>query len=291
MNGYRARRMIELIENRETVSWDDHQAFQMDVKCLPGLELVSRLAGITDPDAAVQLALRLLGEWDGWLKPESTGGALYEVVRYTLVRNLLEPGLGDELTTRLMGKGFHPLLNHSSEFYGHDTVVLLRLLSQPDSWWVKQAGGHDVLISRSLSQAVAWLRDTLGQDETQWQWGKIHRVNFEHALSLQKPFDQVFDRGPFPVGGDTDTPLQTAMHAANPYDNRAWSPSFRQIVDMGDLSRSLTIVPPGQSGHLSSPHYDDLIQPWLEGSYYPMLWTRAQVEAQAVAILRLEREN
>ncbi len=291
MNGYRARRLIELFESRDTVSWDDHQAFQMDVKCLPGLELVSRLAGITDPDAAVQLALRLLGEWDGWLKPESTGGALYEVVRYTLVRNLLEPGLGDELTTRLMGKGFHPLLNHSSEFYGHDTVVLLRLLSQPDSWWVKQAGGHDVLISRSLSQAVAWLRDTLGQDETQWQWGKIHRVNFEHALSLQKPFDQVFDRGPFPVGGDTDTPLQTAMHAANPYDNRAWSPSFRQIVDMGDLSRSLTIVPPGQSGHLSSPHYDDLIQPWLEGSYYPMLWTRAQVEAQAVAILRLEREN
>jgi penicillin amidase len=114
-------------------------------------------------------------------------------------------------------------------------------------------------------------------------------VNFEHALSLQKPFDQVFDRGPFAIGGDTDTPLQTAMHAADPYDNRAWSPSFRQIVDMGDLSRSLIVVPPGQSGQLASSHYDDLIEPWLEGEYYPMLWTRAQVEAQSVEKLRLEK--
>jgi penicillin amidase len=60
---------------------------------------------------------------------------------------------------------------------------------------------------------------------------------------------------------------------------------------MGDLSRSLTVVPPGQSGHLVSPHYDDLIEPWLEGSYYPMLWTRAQVESQAEAVLRLERKE
>jgi penicillin amidase len=113
-------------------------------------------------------------------------------------------------------------------------------------------------------------------------------VTFAHSLSLQKPFDQVFDRGPFPIGGDTDTPCQTAISPDEPYDNTSYAPSFRQIVDLGDLSRSVAVNPPGQSGHLSSPHYDDLIEPWLKGDYYPLLWTREQVEQEAQSRLVLE---
>lgn len=291
MNGYRAQRLEELIESRDKLSIEHHKRFHMDVKCLAGLEFVTRLDGVTDPDLDVQLALRLLREWDGDLDQTTVGGTVYEVSRFILIRNILEPGLGEDLTNRLMGKGFHPLLNHSNEFYGHDSVIMLRLLDNPDSWWVREAGGHDVVLSKSLKQAIAWLRENLGTDESEWQWGKIHRVNFEHPLSLQKPFDQVFDRGPFPIGGDTDTPLQTAILAESPYDNKAWSPSFRQIVDMGDLSQSLTIVPPGQSGHLASPHYDDLVRDWLEGRYHPMLWTREQVEAESEGVLVLKPEG
>jgi len=71
---------------------------------------------------------------------------------------------------------------------------------------------------------------------------------------------------------------------------KAWAPSYRQIVDMGDLSRSVIGVPPGQSGQLGSPHYDDLIEPWLKGEYHPMLWTREQVEREAEGRLRLKPE-
>jgi len=288
MNGYRARRLTDLIESHEKLSLQDHADFHMDVKCLPGLELVTLLENVTDPETDVQLALGLLRDWDGFLTPESIGGTVYEVVRYAMVRNLLDPGLGEELSHKLMGRGFHPLLMHSNEFFGNDTVVLFRLLNTPDSWWVRQAGGRDIVISKSLKQAVGWLRDHLGPDEKQWQWGLIHRISFEHPMGLQKPLDQVFNRGSFPIGGDTDTPCQTAMHAHDPYENRAWSPSFRQIVNMGDLSQSLVITPPGQSGQLANPHYDDLAQPWLEGEYHPMLWTREQVhaEAQGKLILR-----
>jgi len=281
MNGYRARRLKELIEGRGKLSMQDHQEFHMDVKCLPALALVACLEGIDAPDPDVQTALKLLREWDGFLSPESVPGTLYEVIRYALVRNLLEPGLGPELSSRLMGEGFHPLLMHSNEFYGQDTVILLRLLDNPDSWWVQHAGGRGPIITRSIKQALEWLRETLGPEQAAWAWGSIHQVNFEHALGLQKPLDQVFNRGAFPIGGDTDTPCQTAMLPHSPYDNRAWSPSFRQIVDMGDLSRSVVIVPPGQSGNIASPHYDDLIHPWLEGEYHPMLWTRSQVEEAA----------
>ena len=280
MNGYRAVRLSELIESVEKLSLLDHQNFHMDVKSIPGLELVARLAEINDPDPDVQLALKWLRDWDGFLTPESVGGMLYQILRYTLVRSILDPGLGPELSQRYMGAGFHPLLMNANEFFGHDTVVLLRLLDSPDSWWMQAAGGRDTVIVASLKQSIAWLRENLGDDPASWRWGRIHQVNFEHPLGLQKPLDKVFNRGPFPIGGDTDTPCQTAMLPDDPYNNKAWSPTFRQVVDMGDFSRSVTIHPPGQSGQIASKHYDDLIDPWLKGQYFPMLWTREQVDAE-----------
>jgi len=164
MNGYRARRLQGLFEAHPTLSMGDHLAFQMDLVCLPGLELVSRLEGFTTDDEDVALALKLLSKWDGVLAVDSVGGTVFEVARYRMVRDLLEPGLGEELARRVMGEGFHPLLAPSNEFYGHDTVTLLRLLDSPDSWWVQEAGGRDALIESSLKETIAWLRATIGPD-------------------------------------------------------------------------------------------------------------------------------
>jgi penicillin amidase len=280
MNGYRARRIEAMFAGKDRLGVDDFIKVHKDTTCLPGIQLVNRLEKFASQDADVNQGLYLLLGWDGDLTVDSVGGCIYEVLRYALVRNLVKAGLGDELTVLWMGKGFHPLLKTANEFYGHDTVTLLRLLEQPDSWWVEQTGGFDALVETSLKQTVLWLKEYLGPDSYGWQWGKLHHVAFPHPLGLQKPLDKVFNRGGLPIGGDTDTPCQTAYKAEDPYDNNAWAPSFRQIVDLGNLERSLVITPPGQSGHLASPHYDDLIAPWLEGEYHPMLWSRPQVEKE-----------
>jgi len=288
MNGYRACRLEAVLAREEVLSLNDMRALQLDFNCIPGRELVGLLEGLATSDPDVQLALDRLRAWDGNLSADSVGGAFYEVTRYTLVRLLLEPSLGGDLVARLQGKGPHPVLLDASELYGHDTIALLRMLQDPDSWWVRQAGGREAILTEGLKHAVQWLRAELGPDVDGWQWGKIHGAVFSHALGLQKPLDQVFSRGPFPIGGDTDTPCQTAMQPDDPYDVKAWAPSFRQIVDLGDLGRSLTITPPGQSGHLGSPHYDDLIAPWLKGEYHPMLWTREEVIGGAESRLVLK---
>ncbi len=288
MNGYRARRIQDYFESKGKLAPEDFRAMHIDTTCLPGREFIACLDGFESDDADVRLALEILRRWDGKLTPDSTGGIVYEVCRYALVRLLFDGPLGRDLTFRFLGQGFNPVLLASNEFYGHDTVVLLRLLKDPDSWWVQQAGGRETLIGHGLKQAVEWLRSNLGEDPKGWEWGKIHRAVFPHPMGLQKPLDQVFNNGPVPIGGDTDTPCQTAMHPDRPYDNYAWAPSFRQIVDMGDLSKSQVIVPPGQSGQLGSPHYNDMVEPWLAGEYLPMLWTREQVEKHQHRILVLE---
>jgi penicillin amidase len=287
MNGYRARRISEVLGKSNRLTPEDFRELQMDCTCIPGIEFAQKVAGLKTQDADARLSLELLRAWDGVLGPDSVGGAVYEVARLAVVRNLFQPALGEDLTNRLLGKTFNPLLLPAHEFYGHDTVVMLRMLDDPASWWVAKAGGRQVLLERSLKQAAAWLRDSFGRDPSTWQWGRLHRAVLPHALGLQKPLDEVFNRGPLPIGGDTDTVLQTAHSAEDPYDNKLWSPSYRQIVDMADLTRSLVIHPPGQSGQLGSRHYDDLLLPWLRGEYHPMLWTREQVLLEAEGTLTL----
>ena len=288
MNGYRARRIVEVFESKGRLSLDDMRALQLDFRCLPGLEFAQCVRELQsdDPDAA--LALDLLRQWDGQLTVDTIGGTIYEVARYTLVRNVFEAALSKSLTDQIMGKSFHPVLMTASEFYGHDTVTILRLLDNPQSWWMQRAGGREAVLTRSLKQTIEWLRDTLGSDQNQWQWGKLHRAAFPHAMALQKPLDMVFNRGPYPIGGDTDTVCQVAMLPDDPYDNKAWAPTYRQIVDLGDLSRSQWIYAPGQSGQVGHRHYDDLIDPWRKGETIPMLWTREQVEGAAEGTLTLK---
>jgi penicillin amidase len=288
MNGYRARRLVEVLESKDSFSIDDMRTLQLDFCCLPGVEFAQRAGDLQSDDPDVALALDLLRKWDGDLTAETVGGTIYEVARYTLVRNVFEAALSKSLTDQVLGKGFHPLLMTASEFYGHDTVSILRLLDNPQSWWMQQAGGRDAVLARSLKEAIAWLRNTLGPAPAQWQWGRLHRVTFPHAMALQKPLDKVFNRGPYPIGGDTDTVCQVAMLPDDPYDNKAWSPTYRQIVDLGDLSRSQWIYAPGQAGQVGHKHYDDLIEPWRNGETIPMLWTREQVEGAAEGKLVLQ---
>jgi penicillin amidase len=59
------------------------------------------------------------------------------------------------------------------------------------------------------------------------------------------------------------------------------------VLDVGDWDRSLFSLPGGQSGNPLSPHYDDLLPAWLEGTGVPIPWTGEAVEAATVETLLL----
>jgi len=279
MNGYRARRIVEVFDARNKITAEDHANLHLDFTSLSGADFVRRLVGLTRHDPDVKLALELLRQWDGVLSPDSSAGSVFKVTMYHLVRSVLEPALGEDLTLDYLGRGPHPLLQPTTEFNGHSTVAMLAMLDNPQSWWIEQAGGREKVLTNALRQAIEYLRQEFGPDSGAWAWGNLHQVVFAHSLSVRPPLDRVFDIGPFPIGGDGDTVCQTAYVPQDPYYNNSASPSFRQILDMGDLPGGLASFPPGQSGQVGSPHYDDLVRPWLEGSYFTVLWTREAVEA------------
>jgi len=91
-----------------------------------------------------------------------------------------------------------------------------------------------------------------------------------------------------PVDGSLAAVNNTSYSPNHPYGVTV-IPSYRQIVDLGDFTRSLSMHTTGQSGHSYHRHYGDMIDSWRNIEYHPMLWQRANVEADAEGVLVLER--
>ncbi|OWY23653.1 penicillin acylase family protein [Sphingobacteriales bacterium UPWRP_1] len=292
MNGYRANRLEQLITQHTNISANDCRHMQTDVFCIPG-KIMANLFKEMLPEAA-QLPPRywrswyLLADWDGYLTPHTVGGTIYELVRKFAIQNLLENAINAEWLLRFTGKGFDPVLKNFSEQMGHDITALLRILNNPDSLWLKKYGGKNALLQKSLMMATNWLTDHLGNNPEKWEWGKLHTMVAPHALGVKKPFDKVFNIGPVPMGGDGDTPLQAGTPENEIPNTHVVSASYRQVIDLGNLSQSMAVLPTGQSGHLGSPHYKDQNHLWLTGQLRPMLWTREQVVAYSNQKLVLE---
>jgi len=300
MNGYRARRLAELLSSDQRLTTNDQSVigrsslvtlsdgrkFHFDFHSLPGLALVRCLADHAPAAGDARLAWELLQGWDGWLGPESVGGAVYQVLLAKLSRAILEPLIGPALWEQLLGRGPDPLLVPVTEFYGHWSTTLLRLLAEPESSWLLD---RQQLLNDCLVDTAVYLREKLGPEPGQWQWGRLHQLRFRHSLSVQPPLDRILDRGPWPIGGDSDTLGQTAVLPQAPYENNAFSVSYWQLIDMGDLDGAEMMLAPGQSGHLGSPHYDDLIAAWLHGESIPMLWRKEAVLTAAQHVLALKR--
>ncbi len=121
----------------------------------------------------------------------------------------------------------------------------------------------DSMIIAALSAAVDSLEKVQGTDWSRWRWGAMHQTRFEH------PVIGAYDLPSVERGGDRTTVNVTGQHGA----------SFREIIDLSDWDGSVATSVPGQSGQPASPHYDDLLHAWADGEYFPLLFSRAAVEA------------
>ena len=86
--------------------------------------------------------------------------------------------------------------------------------------------------------------------------------------------------------GDGFTVCATT-YAGNNYE-QTHGASFREVLDVGNWDDSKGINVPGESAQPGSPHYGDLLPLWLEGHYFPLLYSRPAVEKAATDRLLLE---
>jgi penicillin amidase len=55
-------------------------------------------------------------------------------------------------------------------------------------------------------------------------------------------------------------------------------PSWRMVVEMGEIPTAKVVYPGGQSGNPGSKYYDDFLDEWAEGKYFDALYLQSPEE-------------
>jgi penicillin amidase len=264
---------------------------QFDQLSVHARSIAQSLKMLQTDDAELEPVLERMRKWDGRLAPECPEASIYEVFYRHLVLRLTSDRLGD-LAERYLGKGPVPVLAESSLLGEHAFEWLEKTLCEPDSTWFSHEAGEncDQVTLQALRQAVDELKAKFGPQIDDWQWKKLHKIRFAHTLGSVKPIDRLFNRGPYPVGGDSNTIWNTATSYYDLSVDQVIGPPFRFIADLSDLDHCQSILAPGQSGAPFSRHYADQVKAWFNRGYHPMLTNRQEVEAVVEDRLTLQVE-
>jgi penicillin amidase len=173
--------------------------------------------------------------------------------------------------------------------------VIRNIVNQPDNFFwddkstTDKVERRDDILAKAFTEAVAEIEQLQGKDPAKWNWGDLHTATFRNQTLGESgiaPIDALFNRGPFRTNGGDAIVNATGWNATLGYAVD-WLPSMRMIVDLGNLSNSLTIHTTGESGHAYHPHYFDMVDLWRTIQYYPMLWDEQGITAGAEAHLQL----
>jgi penicillin amidase len=269
---YRFMRIEEVLKSGNSFSLENMIKLQQDYLSIPARTLVPYLGGLHSNDPTAEKAIQMLLAWDFVLNENSVEAAIYTAWFRRLRDNLWDFLVPEGKERRLPGRPMKKMMDSLARPDG-------RFGSNPQE-------ARDALLIQSLEQALADLEDRLGPDMSFWQYGqeKFHHIELHHMLSevLDEDWRARLDIGPFPRGGNGFTVNMTGSGY-----NQGSGASFRIIADCSDWDNSVGTNCPGQSGDPESPHYKDLIEPWSQGKYFPVFFSREKVESAAKKIVVL----
>ena len=293
LNGYRAQRIRDLLTSKGKLALEDMARIQGDQYSLPAVEIVPHILRVQGTTPLEKAALDLLRTWNYVLAPDSVPASIYVTFLNKLEGIVFGTMFGDDETIihHYLGKGA-TILSLTNGYASRSKPLLIRLMNEHDDSWFADSAipngprSWDTAIANAFTAAVEELCEKLGSNITGWQYGKIHTMTYNHPLGMIKPLEKIFNRGPYPSGGDIDTVNMRASTHQQP-ERVIVVPSYRQIVNLADMKASLSGHAPGQSGQVASKHYADFIKPWLKVEHHPMLFERSMIEANAEGTLRI----
>jgi penicillin amidase len=263
----RATRFDRIMKEAGTISVIDARGLQTDTGSVVAERWVPYITAACGTSDRLTGALALFDGWDFSIDKKSGAAALFNAFYFRMMKNTVGDELGDDLFAELSA----PYLVYIIDLVltnniGNRDFVLFDDVTTPDV-----TENRDDIIKKSMDEAVAELSDRIGDDPADWRWGDIHTMRFEHPMGKKLPF---FNLSPIPTAGDDFTINAGLWDNAKPFAMKSGG-VIRMIVDFSDFENSTLVSPPGQSGLLKSPHYDDQADLWADGNQIPMHFTTA----------------
>jgi penicillin amidase len=270
----RIDRINELLGAKTKMTLADSMAIQTDAVSTQSRRAVALLASLSSQDAALVQAIALLEAWDHEESTGSAAAAIYEVWATKYLGKATVAKVAPEAARKLIDNG--------------QLQAVIEYLEHPDgALGAAPAAARDAILLESLQGALAELNQRLGPDMTTWAWGRLHHASFEPAVAVlaDPELRAQMSVGPLQTPGSSSTPRAQSYRAGD-YSVSAGA-SVRLVMDVGAWDNSVAMNTPGQSDDPMSAHYRDLFPLWAQGSYVPLRFSRAAVDADAEELIHL----
>ena len=272
----RAHRIYQLLSQQEKWSTEELKKIQNDDFLLSGLSINMEIITALKP-FAVQFsnveskAYELLKKWDGYMPVDSKGASIFQLTIYHVLKSVLEPKLGKDY--------FRIYMNNLDHWDFFKNFIFKKVVPfQVDSLQINEKL-RDKLICNGFVNAVNEIKDKLGEDINNWDWGNIHTITYEHPLGKLSPLNYIFNLGPFSIPGANNV-INKSMSTPGNHDYKVSSlPSTRRLIDIGSPENSYSILPSGNSGNFWSNHYDDQLNLFLNGKYRKINFSKGQINS------------
>lgn len=253
---YRAMQLQEMIENKinlgEKFSQSDMVAMQGSIFSYFAKQMLPYLLQTKPINEHSQQALNILAKWDQNATLDSVAATLFNVW-YTHLNSAL----------------INQRINFPFKRRGVPTAVLEQLKTNGKLCQLNdQITNCATLLSKTLDDTVKELSNRFGDNMNTWRWGKIHKTVFKGlGLGESKAIGWIWNRR-IATPGSNFTPFMGSFRLTDQVN--LLGPGYRQIVDFGDLNKSLYIDAFGASGNPLSSRYGEMIQRWRDLKYIPM---------------------
>ncbi len=243
---WRARRIRALLDTSDRHTAAGFAAMQVDATSLAARDLLPRLRTVTATTDLSRKALVLLANWDGRMAIDLPQPLILNAWMERLYLAILTCA-GVPPDARAAAAPWpetitHVLTPNGAAMCGGDCAAML---------------------SETLAEAMRDLAARVGDEPASWRWGDLHQAVFAPPLLRAVPWLDALTQTRIEAPGD-DTTIDrggldprnfTAIHGA----------SYRGVYDLSDLDRSLFVVAPGQSGHVTSPLARNFVTRWRNG--------------------------
>ena len=132
LDGFRARRIEEMLRASDEHDIEGFEAMQSDNLSIPGLEAARRLGRLAPSGQRERSAIERLRSWDGRLDPDSIAGTIYQAFLLRLAREVARAAIGDrDLAERWLDRadnGFTPHVTSPWRWHSH----LMKLWEEGD---------------------------------------------------------------------------------------------------------------------------------------------------------------
>jgi len=235
------------------------------------------LGALCDDAKAQEPVLRRLCEWDGDLAATSIGATVFMLFQHAM----LDHALADELPGGVDGALWHWL---QSIPHIETNVDWLWQRAADDPVWddqrTPQSESRADIVATALTTAIEVGSAAYGSDVDAWIWGKVRPFELRHPLAGASPWlARLLNSATLPGRGAPETVFKNQfIRADRATMHPGIGPVLRFVVDMSNPGAGGFALAGGQSGWPLSPHYGDLLEPWIDNDLLPMTPDRSEAD-------------